>query len=307
MLPQVFLLLAIMIAFGFAALTETFVSAKLLSAKLISQNLDVAMQTGTAHALDQAQTFVQDHSTSSSWPTGPQTVALNRPICATLATSGPCVMEFTSTWMVKSTSNSTPSGTPRDTAQNMQGNVINEQRVAITLVSTVTSSTTGETMGSRSRFMTLRVFNAPPYAMIAGSQEVTSLNGELGAAQGDSGGNEALTARYQANATTVQHQDETVPDPQNPDKYRDTSIKVQITCVNLDADPNPYNKTNKVDKMHWGAGSAPAYEVPCTPTKAYSLIKNVPASPLPIDPLAVDANNLASKQWTNKDVNSEPR
>lgn len=308
MLPQVFLLLAIMITFGFAALTETFISAKLLSAKLISQNLDVAMQTGTAHALDQAQTFVRDHSTSSSWPTGPQTVALNRPICATLATSGPCVMEFTSTWTVKSTSNSTPSGTPRDTAQNMQGNVINEQRVAITLVSTVMSSTTGETMGSRSRFMTLRVFNAPPYAMIAGSQEVTSLNGDLGAAQGDSGGVAAFGPQVQVNTSNGKSLDSAVPVPENPDRYRDTSIKVQITCVNRDADPNPYNKTNNVEGLHWGAGTAPAYEIPCDPANTkFPLNKNVPPSPLPINPLAVDANNLQSKAWTNKDVNSELR
>ncbi len=300
MLPQVFLLLTIMIVFGFAALTETFGSAKLLSAKVISQNLDVAMQTGTAHALDQAQAFVRDHSTSSSWPTGPQTVALNRPVCAALAKSGPCVMEFTSIWTIKSTSSGIVSGTPPDIAQNMQGNVIDEQRVAITLVSTVTSSATGETMGSRSRFMTLRVFNAPPYAMIAGSQEVTSLNGKFGAAQGDSGGTEArgLGANL----------DNASPDPKQPSKYRDTSIKIQIVCVNRDADPNPYNKTTNVERLHWGAGTAPAYEVPCDPaTTKFPLKKNVPPSPLPVNPLAVDANNLESKAWTNKDVNSELR
>lgn len=304
MLPQVFLLLAIMIVFGFVALTETFVSAKLLSAKLISQNLDVAMQTGTAHALDQAQTFVRDHSTSSSWPTGPQTVALNRPVCAALAKSGPCVMQFTSIWTVKSTSNDIVSGAAPDTAQNMEGNVINEQRVAIALVSTLTNSATGETMGSRSRFMTLRVFNAPPYAMIAGSQEVTSLNGKLGAAQGDSGGVEASVK----DPLTSKFQDNPVPDAQHPDKYRDTSIKIQITCVNRDADANPYNKTANVEGLHWGAGTAPAYEVPCDPASTkFPLNENIPPSPLPIDPLAVDANNLEAKAWTNKDVNSELR
>jgi hypothetical protein len=145
---------------------------------------------------------------------------------------------------------------------NLQSAVIDEQRVSAQVTVRLYDHQSDKVLGSRTRYLTYRVFNSAPYAIVSGVRDGTTVNGLASSAQGDTSGTQALTI------TTGTVVDNPTPKTDTPNRYRDSRLQIQINCSMINdasrAQASPGNEGTT-----WGV-SAPGIELPCSPNETFN-------------------------------------
>jgi hypothetical protein len=308
MLLQSLLAIAIMLLLAGALLTNALVSAKVAMHEAATRNVSIALARGTDDFTRWAANFVYTNRAGAQWPTNVQTTAPES-ICdgraATMQTvqRTACTLFETTTYQVTgSTTGTDPDGNGanagQSTAENLQ-TLLDEQRISAEVTSTITNAS-GVVIGTGTRELTARVFDAPPYAIVTGTRDVSSVIGSIHAVEGDTGG---------VNTTQSNNYQPATPNPASPWLYQDTSIKVKMTCqnstVNADqSDPGADNHPPGNNDKPWGVQDTHgAFEAPCRPT--YGVLRVPSDASIPTD-ADYDVGTLASpKPWTNRSATSQ--
>jgi hypothetical protein len=302
MLLQSLLAIAIMLLLAGALLTNALVSAKVAMHQAATRHVSIALARGTDDFTRWAANFVYTNRAGAQWPTNVQTTS-PEPICDGSATRmqteqrTTCTLFETTTYQVTgSTTAPSPKGDAatagQSTAENLQ-TLVDEQRISAEVTATITNAS-GVVIGSVTRELTARVFDAPPYAIVTGTRDASTVLGSEHAAEGDTSGIYAIGKSSGGNAT---------PDPANPSSYKVTVIRVKMTCTNSSAnndqtDPVADNKPPGNNNMPWGVQAVHrAFEAPCLPS--YGIL-NVPSdAEIPAD-ANYDVSSFADpKPWRN--------
>jgi hypothetical protein len=275
MLIQSLLTIAIIALLAGTILTSSLVAARTAIHEQASRNVEAALDRGTAVFTTWAARFVQSHTATGSWPL-PEQATAPESMCESMA--GSCHLAANIAFRITGSSavgNSTPGSTGSDEALNLQ-TLIHEQRISAEVMATVTNDS-GVPLGSGTREVTARVFDASPWIVVTGARDATTVLGSVHAAEGDTAGTTATAAQGVADPAVT-------PDPQHPSNFRTTVINVTMTCNNSVANSNQSNP--RLDNRAPGNRNLPwgvqlrhgAYETPCSPT--YGLSAN---SPVPRD------------------------
>ena len=116
-----------------------------------------------------------------------------------------------------------------DTAHNLQATYLGEARQAEAVTATVTTSA-GDVVATRTRYVTFRLFNVPPYALIvAQTDSGAAINTQPGTAPGDTGGLDPASGTA------------------------DTRISVRLACRRIDPQNDQDPAAN--DGLPWGVGA----------------------------------------------------
>jgi hypothetical protein len=266
-LLQTLLSIALIAVLAGSLVTGALIDVKVATNQAVARATSEALGRGTDEFVNYAQLYVAHHGASSSWPTA-RVTDQPAPICpASMTAAGTCAEFATISYAVVGSSAGSTSGP--DPAQNLQV-AVNENRIAGTVTATITSAD-GTIQGSRTRAVTLRIFDASPFAVLTGARDATTIAGSVGAGEGDTGGYR-VDARAQFNAT---------PNPAYPWAAKDTSIEVSMTCSNSannsnQTQPSQDNHSPGNDSTMWGKSGGTGFEAPCAPTYAFSSVPIIP-------------------------------
>jgi hypothetical protein len=304
---QTLALVAVIFTLGCAVLASGALAARTAMDRFVAHETSLALRDAVTRFTTDIRAIVAAQGASGPWPASqasdpyPHAGVQPEALCRSDAGAPACPFFYTLAWTVDGHSN--PGGPPAtgatDVANNLQRSVIDEERIAGSVTVRVTDRG-GRVVAARTRTVTLRVFDAAPYAIVSGVRELTTLDGTRDAAQGDSGGTDVRDG-------TGILADEPAPDPAHPDRYRDTRIKVDMDCAEEspgfnESDPFADDAPAGDDGLPWGV-SGTAFEVPCAPTYAQQITQNAPAGlPYPTNPFPIDA--FAQATWTTGDAGS---
>lgn len=225
----------------------------------VTRHITAALTRGGDEATNWAQRYVAIHGAASQWPAKTQTDTPRRICTAQTSPSSTTICplsEVTTYGVVGSTAATTNVNGP-DRASNLQA-AVDENRISIVVTATVRGHS-GDVVGTRSRRLTLRIFDAPPFAVVTGAQDTAATNGAIAATQGDTGGFDDLRAARRKQ-----------PESLDPTAYRDTLIHVRMLCANSRENNNQTNafQDNNIpgdNGAPWGVRGR-AFEAPCAPT-----------------------------------------
>jgi hypothetical protein len=259
MYAQTLLIVMITLTLGSALLMNGLLSTRAAFNGLTTRYLDAAMTESVAEATAQLRAFVQSNGTEGPWPTGMQSLGSGT-LCDSNASASACPFVYQASWQITGSSSpfTGPTAGP-DLAQDLQINAIDEQRISAQVNLTMAGRSTPETIGSRTRFLTIRVLRLPPYVIVSGIRDYQTVNGRFGAAEGDTGG-------IPTNPEIYGHpRDQSSPDPSAPDQYRDTTIKVVVKCRDAHPSSAPFgtNDLRQNDGLPWGTLARQAHEASC--------------------------------------------
>lgn len=290
MIVQGLLLIAVIAVVSGTILTTTLVTAKTaLHQTLVAQSRS-AMSDATVDFVSWAQARVRAGGAQTSWSPR-QTPSLSndtnefKPICD--ATSIPkdgvpaCDHWEHNAWMV--TGATTPAGQPPTTLRSASpgttvsnlARTVDEQRISAIISTDIESKDGRHTYASESRQVTARIFDAPPYVVITGVRTLSSINGSLQAAEGDTGG------YRQARDTYFNTRSNGRPDPLHPSNLTDTRIVTTVDCVNTGNEnkQDPFAVSNHADNlvidMNRPGDADWAFQMPCDPTYRTPPVPNV--------------------------------
>ncbi len=272
MLLQVLLSVVLIALLAGALLASALVNVKVAAQQAVVRITGTALARGTDEFVNWAQDYVAQRGAATTWPSTPVT---DQPQAA-CATTTACNTFATIVYGVVGSSAAGASGP--DPAQNLQS-ALHENRISGTVTATITDQN-GTIIGSRTRLVTVRIFDAPPFAVLSGARDVSTIAGSAQAGQGDTAGYRVASSFYQSQAT---------PNPSNPSAVKDTSILVTFTD----------NTAPGNDSEPWGVSGGTAFEAPCAPT--YSFSSN---PPIPAD-AEIPANNVyevggfTSSSWSS--------
>jgi hypothetical protein len=206
---------------------------------------DVAIADGVADFTHGLAGFVERHGTAGPWPRNPAQSPL-KSACESISTAA-CPFRYAITATITAAS-AADAGSGTDAATNLQAAVIDEQRVSAIVSATVTGPA-GNPLGTRTRYLTYRVFDTAPFAVISGSGDSAAANGAQSSAEGDSGGAAGGPART----------------PKG-DELEDTRIHVLVTCGTII--PNVVANVNDQQVagnrgLPWGNAANAAHETAC--------------------------------------------
>jgi hypothetical protein len=266
-------IVAFMVALTGALLETSILGAKAAQNAAITRYSDVTIADGVADFTRGLATLGPAHATRGPGPRGTSRSAV-RSGCAPDAAA--CPFSYTISATITAASNDGDSlgdgdSIAGDSALNVQAAAIDEQRVS----ARVTTSVMGPestTLGTRTRFLTYRVFMTAPYALVSGSRDGATVIGAAAAAQGDSGG--------AASATGAR--------PAGPATFDDTRIHVRLACATVTAAVVPFVNDQQLagnDGLPWGNAPRAAYEAPCASPDA------------PVD-------DFVDERWTNGDTDA---
>jgi hypothetical protein len=240
LVPIVFII-AFMLTLTGALLENDLRDAKVTLDATVARYSDVTMSDGVADFTHGLAGLVQRNGASGPWPHEPSISALKSTCAVTDTTSCPFRYRIQAT--ITAGSSSAASG-GADPASNLQAAVIDEQRVSARVTVTIVGPA-GAVLGTRTRFLTYRVFETAPYAVISGSRDSATVNGANSAAQGDSGGSPGTPASG---------------------TFDDTRIHVRLTCRTVTDNVVPFTNDQQPagnDGLPWGNAAQAAYEAPC--------------------------------------------
>ncbi|MBD5634334.1 MAG: hypothetical protein IAI49_07625, partial [Candidatus Eremiobacteraeota bacterium] len=190
MLLQALLSIAFITILAGALLTSAFVDVKVASHQTLTKLASTALGKGTDEFINWAQIYVARHGASAAWPAATVSDA-PEPICSPPPSAGngaaatsQCNSFVTISYAV--VGESAASATGSDVAQNLQA-ALNENRIAGTVTATITDRS-GNVESSHTRMLTARVFDAPPFAILSGARDATTMANSIQSAQGDTAG-----------------------------------------------------------------------------------------------------------------------
>jgi hypothetical protein len=272
-----------------------------------TRHVSIALARGTDDFTRWAANFVYNNRAGAQWPTNVQTTAPES-ICEDGASTmqaeqrATCVLFETTTYRVTGSTTAAPrndegAAASQDTAENLQ-TLVDEQRISAEVVATITNSS-GIVIGSGTRELTVRVFDAPPYAIVTGTRDVSTVLGSVRSAEGDTGG---------VNSAVYKLRPAETPDPSEPSSYKMTIINILMTCVNSSANndqsnPSADNKPPGNNNMPWGVQAVHrAFEAPCEP--AYAILRTPSGATIPADGNYEVGSFATPRTWTNGSANS---
>jgi hypothetical protein len=145
---------------------------------------------------------------------------------------------------------------------NLQSAVIDEQRVSAQVTVRLYEHQSDKVLGSRTRYLTYRVFNSAPYAIVSGVRDGTTVNGLASSAQGDTSGTPAKPVLSVGGLG-----DSHIPRTDSPESYRDSTLQIQMLCMTIN-DPTQLQASPGNEGTMWGV-SAPGIELPCHLRSSY--------------------------------------
>jgi hypothetical protein len=269
LIPIVFIVAFLLTLTG-ALLENDLRAAKVTLHMAVARYSDITIADGVADFTHGLAHVVQRAGASGPWSYEPSTSAL-KPACA-VAAAQRCPFRYRIRATITAASGTGAAG-GADAASNLQAAVINEQRVSALVTVTIIGET-ATILGARTRFLTYRVFDTAPYAVISGSRDIATVNGTNAAAQGDSGGASGSPASGAP--------------ARAPTELDDTRIHVRLTCRTVIANIVPFSNDQQAagnDGLPWGNAPHAAYETPC------------PADDAPADV-------FRDERWGNGDTNA---
>jgi hypothetical protein len=285
MLLQAMMSVVILAVLALAILTSTLITAKVAAQQLVARTMTTELANGTIDFVNWARFYVSKHGATTAWPTNP-TIVPPTPICTT---AEPCHLFATVAFRI--IGGTAESSTGPDPATNLE-EAVSENRISGAVTVTV-SNTEGATIAARTRFETLRVFDAAPYAIVTGVRDSVAMAGSVLAGQGDTGG---YRAGYIADFGAT-------PNPAAPSHVKDTSISVTMSCSNSAENNDQHNPLNDNhqpgnDNLPWGVSGGTAFEAPCSPGYALAPIPTMPPGAiLPVGNV-YNINSFNSSQWS---------
>jgi hypothetical protein len=302
-LLQTLISIVIIVLLSGALFTGTLISAKVALHESATRHVQLALARGTDDFTRWAANSVYRNHANAQWPSNLETT-VPQPLCDSTQPTEPatCELSETSTYRVTgSTTNPMPRNSAvysaQDKAENLQ-TTVDEQRISAEVTSTVTTAA-GAVLGTGTRELTLRVFDVPPWAIVTGTRDLSSVLGSLQSTEGDTGGVRPLKFDQLVKA----------PDPSHPGAYTDTAISVTMTCANsaLNSDeqiPLNDNRPPGNNDMPWGVQAIRrAFEAPCQPQYGLAADHPAPADAEIPDDGDYDVSSFASPMpWANGDA-----
>ena len=275
MLIQAMLLIAVIVVISGSLLTNAIVTTRAGFAQAVQAQSRTSMSDATADFVTWAQGRVRTRTTQTSWKrqivAGKGDTEEFRPICdpivAATDTTAACSHWEHNTWMVTGGTTGGSQTQPKPFGV-VDGGVkvvnlartVDEQRITAMVSTDVESADGRETYASDSREITARTFDAPPWVVVTGVKGVGTMNGAVGAGEGDSGG-------YYGDPRYNSHQ--TLPSSSNPAGITDTRIITTVQCVNsynISESSPLQNSTLSVINVNRDGNRDWQYELPCSPT-----------------------------------------
>lgn len=286
MLLQVLLSVVLIALLAGALLASALVNVKVAAQQAVVRITGTALARGTDEFVNWAQDYVAQRGAATTWPSTPVT---DQPQAA-CATTTACNTFATIVYGVVGSSAAGASGP--DPAQNLQS-ALHENRISGTVTATITDQN-GTIIGSRTRLVTVRIFDAPPFAALSGARDVSTIAGSAQAGQGD-------TAGYR-DPTIVNFR--ATPNPAIPANVKDTSITVTMSCTNSSSNndqTNPLNDNHQPgnDSEPWGVSGGTAFEAPCTPTYSFSATPPIPTDAYLSTGNVYEVGSFSNTSWTS--------
>ena len=200
MLLQTLPLLAMIFVLGFGLIASQLVAVRYAVQHAASRDMGLAVDGAVIDVTRNIAQYVRDNGTTEGPWKSPADRSPNESTCAGEAANQVCLYT-TYRWRFTGASRNassrfgggaSQSGAGQSEAINLQTALIDEQRVSVQIIASITTEK-GDQLGSRTRDVTFRVFNAAPYAVVVGSYDVTSQLGSANATQGDTGGDQQST------------------------------------------------------------------------------------------------------------------
>jgi hypothetical protein len=285
MLLQAMMSIVILAVLGLAILTSTVITAKVAAQQLVAQTMTTELANGTIDFVNWSRTYVSKHGATTDWPTNPTTV----PPTLICTTTEQCHLFATVSFRVLGGTGGPTNGP--DPATNLN-QAVSENRISGAVTVTV-NSVEGSTVAARTRYETLRVFDATPYAVVTGERDSVAMAGSTLAGQGDTGGYRDRGIQYSR----------PTPNPNKPWLARDTYISVTMACSNT---PENNDQQNPLNDNHppgngnlpWGVSGGTAFETPCEPEYLSASQPTIPPDAnLPVGNV-YNIDSFKSSRWT---------
>ncbi len=268
---------------GSALIAGSLANANVAAHQLETRGIRFGLERGTNDAVAFARRFVAARGAATAWPVT-SVADETEPLCASGVS--PCTASLEVYFRVAA--DSAAEATGPDAAANVQ-RALNENRLSAVVTATVRDRA-GFVRGGGTRLVTIRLFDAWPYAVLTGVRDATTMAGAANAAEGDSAG---TTSGTSAPPT---------PDPAHPASDVDTTIHVTMTCANSaeNGDPDPFADDNSPgnDGTPWGVHGH-GYEAPCAPAYALSPTPPVPSDAPPRAANVYDVGSFATIRWSS--------
>jgi hypothetical protein len=257
MLIHAMVISLLLLVFTGTILTQAVVASKIALQASVARYLEAAAGDGVADLTAGMQYYVKYAGSAGPWQAGAgESRSPKRPVCAETVAPDECPFTYDIAARVTgSTTASSATGAGTDVAINLQSAVIDEQRVSAQVTVRLYPRQSDKAIGSRTRYLTYRVFNSAPYAIISGVRDGTTENGLATSAQGDTSGAPPLLQPAAGSERPI-------PDIANPDLYRDTTIKLSVTCSTINPAIEPQAPPGN-EGLPWGVDAENGYELSC--------------------------------------------
>jgi hypothetical protein len=289
---QALVSVALVIAIAMALLESALANAKIESQHVAARIVASGLERGTGDFVRWAAHTVAARGASSTWSTAAVSDGTQN---ACEADDPGCRASLAISFAVEGSTASAASGT--SLAENLQ-DAIHENRVSA-IISATLADPNGAIEASATRRATIRVFDAPPYAILSGVRDATTIASNVGAAQGDTAGAPASTELAGGSIAPP------TPDPARPADDTDTTISVTMTCSNSKANDNesqPFADDNAPgnDGEPWGVSGGSGFEAPCEPGYALSATPSIPSDARPPIGNVYDVGTFSTTRWASR-------
>jgi hypothetical protein len=298
MLLQSMLIMAVLAILADAALLSSLASARIAMHEAATRNVQIALARGANDFTRWAAGQVYKNTASGAFPVKEETLP-RESVCGRSVAGQSCALFATISYRVTGSTSGSSAGGGRAgsaSADNLQ-TLVDEQRISAEVIATIATGS-GTVLAVGTRQLTARAFDVPPWVIITGTRDISTVLGSIRAAQGDTGGQTNASAQPLVALT---------PDPLNPASFQDTSIRVTMTCTNSteNADSTRPTRDNNApgnENMPWGVQAQHgAYEAPCQPTYGFS---EVPADAMLSNDGNYDVGAFETpKPWSNGSPN----
>jgi hypothetical protein len=289
---QALVSVALVVTIALALLESALANAKIESQHVAARIVASGLERGTGDFVRWASRTVAARGASGTWSTA---IVSDGTQNACEANDPGCGTSLAISFVVEGSTANATSGA--SLAENLQ-DALHENRISATISATLVDRR-GAIEASAARRATIRVFDAPPYAILSGVRDATTIASSVGASQGDSAGSPATGEAADGSIAPP------TPDPARPAADTDTTISVMMTCSNSSANGNesrPFSDNNAPgnDGEPWGVSGGSGFEAPCEPTYALSATPSIPSDARPPIGNVYDVGTFSTTRWASR-------
>ncbi len=239
-------------------LMQSLVASKIALQTAVSRYLEAETSDGIADLTTGIQYYVKHAGAAGPWQiANGESRSPQRSACGEALATEQCPYVYDVAARITGSSTGSHGDGGTDVAWNLQSSVVDEQRVSAQVTVRLYAHESQRMLGSRTRYLTYRVFNSAPYAIVSGVRDGTTINGLASSAQGDTSGTVSATL-----VSGAQHGDVLQPNVLYPERYRDTTVKVRIECATMN-DTAHLQSAPGNEGTPWGTSSS-GFELPCS-------------------------------------------